>query len=1168
MVRRPASLGPKGKRQLFMCQGWDGTNPVVGTYDGSIYRFLGCRLEAVVKAHTAEVFAMSSTGDGIATGGADGFVKIWMHNLQLKHEISMAQSSPRPAIRSLCWDTQRDKILVGTAGNEIFEFNATSGENLHGEGVALLQGHAGRELWGLAHSPAAPEFCTVGEDRHIRVWDIYSKRCLRSQELEMPSRAVTYSPDGSLIAVGFGLPVRESSKQFDGKWIVVQEDDFQTLHEARDSQKHITDIKWASTGQSLAMGAADSKIYVYSTSDRYSLTAMLTTHNSPITALDFSTDGRYVRSTCQAYELFYHESDTGMVIPAASRLKNIEWDTQTSLFGWASQGAWPPEADGTEASVLSMDATLKNEHLNKALAVGDNMGRVRLLRQPCTSAYASAKTYRGHAAGISRLRWTMGESHLISIGQEDRCVFQWRHERDDLAAKEVNRLGCPVSFHFYRFRNVSDEGPAGSLESGPQDTVKKGPVKTSSGGWYDSDEDPEADSLAMVVDFNGRKILHDENDENEERLWIKNLIEPSYVADLGNDPSAPGHGLTLARLWGIRSQGLTRGALGYNRQGGLVYPSATLGVVYDRRRHSQNYFHGHKDKHITALSVSANGRFVVSGETGRHPRVRVWDATTCVELCLLPAHHRQGIASLGFSRDGLRLVSVGTDMDKSIAVWRSSSGEWHDGELQAAAKGGRGSRHVFFAEFSFLETDQFQVISGGADHIKFWILEGRLLTARLGLFGKVGKCQTMLCGSSVASARFVSGAVSGHLYVWKGRWLEKTVRAHQRCINAVNHSPGGFVTAGKDGFVKLWSSQLEHLKSYDLSEAHVPPLLRGVRMVCAQLDLTGTEVIKIAVATAGSEVYEISRESGGAILMQEGHFSGQLWGLATHPTDPDVCATAGDDKSIRIWSISLGMMVRKAFVDGSCRALGWSPDGQFLLVGMGGSVSGERARKDGAFLVLDTLNMEVVFEGRDSRSCIRACCFSPDGKTFALGSVDNKIYIYDARSFALRAKAQKHNGAILAIDFSEDSHYIQSNSADNEHLYYNASDGTPFAVQAQLKHVKWADWTCPFGWPVQGVWPPADKGMAPITSLHRSHDKSLAVIADEAGNIKLYRYPVLSKQAEFHVVSGHAGGISCIRFTANDKHVISLGKGDRSIFVWNVTIKGDDGATLVAEIQQ
>lgn len=50
--------------------------------------------------------------------------------------------------------------------------------------------------------------------------------------------------------------------------------------------------------------------------------------------------------------------------------------------------------------------------------------------------------------------------------------------------------------------------------------------------------------------------------------------------------------------------------------------------------------------------------------------------------------------------------------------------------------------------------------------------------------------------------------------------------------------------------------------------------------------------------------------------------------------------------------------------------------------------------------------MEIVFEGRDSRSWIRACCFSPDGKSFAVASTDNKVYIYDSKSYALKAKVK------------------------------------------------------------------------------------------------------------------------------------------------------------------
>lgn len=51
--------------------------------------------------------------------------------------------------------------------------------------------------------------------------------------------------------------------------------------------------------------------------------------------------------------------------------------------------------------------------------------------------------------------------------------------------------------------------------------------------------------------------------------------------------------------------------------------------------------------------------------------------------------------------------------------------------------------------------------------------------------------------------------------------------------------------------------------------------------------------------------------------------------------------------------------------------------------------------------------MELVFEGRDSRSWVRACCFSPDGKSFAVASTDNKVYLYDSKSYALKAKVRK-----------------------------------------------------------------------------------------------------------------------------------------------------------------
>lgn len=170
---------------------------------------------------------------------------------------------------------------------------------------------------------------------------------------------------------------------------------------------------------------------------------------------------------------------------------------------------------------------------------------------------------------------------------------------------------------------------------------------------------------------------------------LTQMIEPSYALDLGNDTTAPKQGLSLASVRGIRSQGLTRGSLAYNTLGGLVYPTASIGVVYSRRTHryqierliavaehalrsisepfsfalqlvsvivlvvkysschdmpnfkvpfvfpiptSQRYFRGHDGRQITSLRVSSNGRFVASGEAGARPTVRVWDAATSVEV--------------------------------------------------------------------------------------------------------------------------------------------------------------------------------------------------------------------------------------------------------------------------------------------------------------------------------------------------------------------------------------------------------------------------------------------------------------------------------------------------------------------------------------------------------
>lgn len=94
--------------------------------------------------------------------------------------------------------------------------------------------------------------------------------------------------------------------------------------------------------------------------------------------------------------------------------------------------------------------------------------------------------------------------------------------------------------------------------------------------------------------------------------------------------------------------------------------------------------------------------------------------------------------------------------------------------------------------------------------------------------------------------------------------------------------------------------------------------------------------------------------------------------------------------------------------------------------------------------------------------------------------------------------------------------YLQSDSADAEHLYFEAEDGEYFSAGSQLKDIKWADWTCIYGWPVQGAWPYFDdvehgRAFEP-TSVNRSPDQKLLVVGDQSGAVKLFNYPCLAKE--------------------------------------------------------
>jgi WD40 repeat protein len=961
-------------------------------------------------------------------------------------------------------------------------------------------------------NPTKEEYATGGDDAMLRIWSVFSRSTVATIALEMPARCCAYSPDGKYIAVGFGSPRKVSNRQFDGKWVVIDLDDQQVAHEARDSQKWVKDIKYSPNGEMIAMGCYDNKIYVYSVTQGYALNCVIGQHTSFITSLDFSEDNAWLQSNCGGFELFYFEADTGLYIPAAARLRDTAWSTHTCSMTWATQGVWPPHKDGTD--ITATDCNLFRGDNGTIIASGDNYGRIRLHRYPASSAFSASKLYWTSANPITRLKFACGDSYLISVSA-DKSIMQWAHKRDreeNVAYDVLDRRG----------KLVEDDDDIVTLfgNNGSLDLLKA-----------------EEDDTSHLVGS---------------RPWIAAMVAPSNGGDF-NPLETTEYTLRMNHILGLQCH-LTRASVRFNNAGDIVYPASKYVCVYNKKNNSQVFYAGHAND-ISCVTSSRDGLFVASAEKTLRPDIHIWDSSTCLLITKLSPIHRRGLVYMQFSLDGKKLVSVGQDQDHSIALWVSPTGRWSDGQILAWTRSDV-NPSTFCSFYEQSSPDGFLLASGGRYHQKFWTLNGKCLNSHYAIYERKTKLGTLLCGTAVGN-RFVSGSNVGHIYVWTGRKLDRIIRAHELGVTCIWSFNAGMVTGAKDGIIKLWNLDLEHIRSFTLSEADIPPVLGSVRSLDGFMTPSNGAVLNnIVVCTNSGEVYEVSAKSGSMCLVHEAHYTGQLWGLCVHPTNPDVFATTGDDKTIRVWSISGRRLLRKAIIDCTARTIAFSPDGKKLLIGMGGMDDGKRQRKDGSFLILDAETMKPEFEGRDSRHWLSCVKYSPDGHTFALGSMDHKIYLYNSTSFRLRGSCDRHNGSISDFDFSEDGVYIQSDSVDNEHLYFEAEDGSFFSAGSQLKDIKWNEWSCKFGWPIQGAWPffdKVEKGLAfEPSAVHRSPHNELLAVGDKGGSVSLYKYPVLSKDVDNFEHTAHINEVAKVRFSCDGRFLISLGKTDRSIIIWKV----------------
>lgn len=158
--------------------------------------------------------------------------------------------------------------------------------------------------------------------------------------------------------------------------------------------------------------------------------------------------------------------------------------------------------------------------------------------------------------------------------------------------------------------------------------------------------------------------------------------------------------------------------------------------------------------------------------------------------------------------------------------------------------------------------------------------------------------------------------------------------------------------------------------------------------------------------------------------------------------------------------------------------------------------------------------------------------------------------MYDVRKgFAKIARCVGHSSTVTHIDWSSDSSVLMSNCQAYELLFFDPRTGKQ--VKETQRDTQWATWTGILGFDVMGIWHKDSDG-TDINSVDRAPSGRYVATADDLGNVNLLNYPSVVRMAPRGSYKGHSSHVMNVRWTADEKRVISVGGKDRAVFQWRV----------------
>ncbi|XP_033852425.2 WD repeat-containing protein 62-like isoform X1 [Acipenser ruthenus] len=485
--------------------------------------------------------------------------------------------------------------------------------------------------------------------------------------------------------------------------------------------------------------------------------------------------------------------------------------------------------------------------------------------------------------------------------------------------------------------------------------------------------------------------------------------------------------VTLERVLGVTA--LSGSGLACDSTTGLVaYPAGCVVVLLNPKKNKQSHILNASRKTFTALAFSQDGKYLVTGESGHMPAVRVWDVEEKTQVAEVQCH-KYGVSCVAFSANSSYIVSVGYQHDMTVNVW-----QWKKGTVIASNKVSSKVTAVCFSE------DSSYFVTVGNRHAKFWYLDAskeRRINSTVPLIGRSGilgeQRNKMFCGVACGKGRMASSTFcitsSGLLCQFnENRLLDTWIDLKAPVSNCIVASEDFVFCGCADGTIRVFnphdlhyitSLPKPHHLGVDVAKGTEPGHLFDQNPDAVYPDALAlafdpsTRWLSCVYSDHSLYVWDVRDLRKVGKVNSALYHSGCVWSVETYPELEErsrACLPAGSfltcssDNTIRLWNM-----------DGSSAATGIS------VTGFHKNFYSHNLLK----VVYVGNNIQHLQDTAEKADCtdlkagIRVLAVSPDGQHLASGDRSGNLRIYDLQFLDELMNVEAHDSEVLCLEYSK-----------------------------------------------------------------------------------------------------------------------------------------------------